>query len=422
MGIIQRIKAAIPAPKVKKAGVASITPVQLLRIVQDAQTRKDAMSEAERAYFPFRYKMQQLFLNTYDNGHVKACFERRKDLTLLRDWYFGENGIPNDDVTNTFKKTWFNTFLSYSLDTLAFGYSLIQLNDLVDNGFPNIQIVKRWNVSPDRFEVAQYPMMPTGVKFLEDPTVKDWYVYINTPNDFGVSPCGYGLLWDVSVYEIFMRNLLGFNGTFVELFAQPIRWGKSSAIEGPERDLLEQALKDMGSSAYILTDPMSEVQLLESNLGGTGYKAYDNLEARLQKLISKVILGHADAIDSTPGKLGSGNNQDNPVSVAMRDKQVKDASFIENVVNDLLLPRMRSLGFNIPDTCLFCFKNDAEIMDNAHNVTDLAVKIKTAGLQMDDKYFTDQTGIPVIIPTKPPTLGGSSFNKNVQNKLNILYK
>lgn len=420
MGIIQRIAAALPTPKVKKAGTAPITPVQLLRIVQDAQTRKDAMSEAERAYFPFRYKMQQMFLNTYDNGHVKACIERRKDMTLLRDWYFGETDKPNDDITALFSKTWFNNFLSHAMDAMVFGYSLIHLNDLVDNGFPKLSVVKRWNVSPDRFEVAQYPLMPSGVKFQEDPTVKDWYVYIDTPNDFGVSPCGYGLLWDVSIYEIFLRNLLGFNGTFVELFAQPVRWGKTNYTEGPERDMLEQALRDMGSSAYILTNPTDEIQLLESNLGGTGYKSYDNLEARLQKLISKVILGHADAIDSVPGKLGSGSNLDNPVSTALRDKQVKDGTFMESVVNDLLLPQLRNLGFNIPDNCLFHFKNDAEVMDNAHNVTDLAVKIKNAGLQMDEKYFTEQTGIPVNVPVKPAA--PAPFSKNVQNKLNNLYK
>ena len=412
----------VKAAPVKQAANIHIVPVQLNRIYQDAQSRRAAVAEAERAYFPFRYKMQQLFLNTTDNLHIKACMERRKDLTLLRDWYFGEKDKPNDDITLQFTRTWFNNFLSHSLDALFYGYTLIQLNDLVNGEFPKLKVVKRWNVSPDRYEVGTFPYMPHGINFIEDPEFKDWYVYVDTPNDVGVSPCGYGILWDISIAEIFLRNLLGFNGSFVELFAQPFRHGKTTKTNEDERAQFEQALINMGSSGYAITDTQDEIAFIETALGGTGYKSYDNLEARLQKLISKLILGHADAIDSTPGKLGSGNAEDNPVYKSMRDKQIKDGEFIENVVNDILLPQLRNLGFNIPDECKFCFKNDAEVMENANTVTDLAVKIKNAGLQMDEAYYFEQTGIKVSVPVAASPFKAAPFTKSIQNKLNAIYR
>lgn len=412
--------------KVKQASGVHITPIQLNRIAQDSLSRKAAMSEAERAYFPFRYKMQQMFLNTTDNLHIQACMNRRKDLTLLRDWYFGEpmkqDGKvlikENEDVTALFNKTWFTNFLSHALDAMPYGYTLVYLNDMVDSEFKKLEVVRRWNVSPDRYEITNFPYMLAGVKFLEDEQYKDWYVYIDTPNDIGTSPCGYGYLWDISIAEIFLRNLLGFNGSFVELFAQPFRHGKTTKTNEAERDAFEQAIINMGSSGYAITDPQDEISFIETALGGTGYKSYDNLELRLQKLISKVILGHADALDSVPGKLGN-DGEKSPAQQAMEDKQTKDGEFIENVVNDILIPTLRRLGFNIPENCCMHFKNDAEVMENANTVTDLAVKIKNAGLQMDAGYYTEQTGIKVSAPVAPVKV--PSFSKNVQNKLKEIY-
>jgi len=418
--MLTRVAAAILPAKVKKAATIGIVPIQISRIYQDAQSRRDAIAEAERAYFPFRYKMQQLFLNTTDNLHIKACMERRKDLTLLRDWYFGENETPNEKITEQFNCKWFSHFLNYSLDALFYGYSLIQLNDIVNGEFPKLKIVKRWNVSPDRYELGTFPYMPHGVNFIEDDLYKDWYVYIETPNEIGTSPCGYGILYDVSVAEIFLRNLLGFNGSFVELFAQPFRHGKTTKTNEDERAQFEQSIINMGSSGYAITDPQDEIEFIETALGGTGYKSYDNLEARLQKLISKMILGHADAMDSVPGKLGAGTGIDNPVFQAMQDKQTKDGEFVENVVNNILLPKLRVLGFVIPDNCKFCFKNDAEVMEMSNTVSDLAIKIKQAGLQMDAGYFTEQTGIKLSAPAVPPT--PPTFKPSIKNKLNEIYR
>ena len=68
-----------------------IAPVQLQRIRQDVQTWREVVAEAENAWYPHRVKAQRLFIDTINNGHVYACMERRKDLTLLRKWEFLSN-------------------------------------------------------------------------------------------------------------------------------------------------------------------------------------------------------------------------------------------------------------------------------------------------------------------------------------------
>jgi len=428
MSILSRIKNVVAPAKIKKAPSTRLVRLQLQRIRQDAETRRAAIHEAEMSHFPFRVKMQQMYLNTKENAHIKACIERRKDLTILRKWEFrNAAGEIDQKVTDIFcdtingktqLKTWFQSYLSYCLDAIFFGYTLINLNDIVDNTFPKIEVVKRWNVSPDRYELTQFPYMMYGINFKEDENYKDWLVYVSTPNDTGISPCGYGLFYELSPYEIFLRNLLGFNGDFIELFAQPFRVGKTNKTDETERAAFENSVRDVGSSGYAILDEFGEsIEFLESSLGSTGYQGYDNFEKRLEDKVSQLILGHADAMKSIPGKLGN-SGEESPAQQALEDKATKDAVFILPLVNNELFNRMRNLGFNIPEGTVACMQNDNEEVENAHNVADLAIKIKQGGLQMDANYFTEKTGIPLTEIQSPVQTGVA---KNITNKLREIY-
>lgn len=383
-----------------------ITPVQLQRLRVDVSTWRDAIAEAERAYYPFRVKMQRVYIDTILNGHVFSCLERRKDLTLLREFSFCDNeGNENEDLVKFLKKSkWFADFINYALDSLFFGYSLITLGDIEKGKLKDVNIIPRWFISPDREQVGSYIYATSGANF-EDEPYNQWHIYIKTKSDNGVTPCGYGLLYQVALYEIFLRNTLGFNGDFVELFAMPYRVGKTSKTEEAERAELEATLRDMGSAGWALIDPMDEISFLSAPTVGTAYKAYENLEERCEKKISKIILGHSDAMDSTAGKLGSEQGGENsPIAKALSDKQLKDGAFIEAVVNDQLLPKLVDLGIiNIPEGYEFKFLNNNE-KDEAREKEDkanlataqIAQTMKNAGLQMDALYFEERTGIKSI--------------------------
>lgn len=412
---------------VKKNLTGYISPVQLQRVRSDVQTWREAINEMENAWYPHRVKAQKLYIDTINNGHVFACTERRKDLTLLRKWEFVDaNGKTDQRTTDLFldtvkgqsqNKEWFNKFLNYGLDSIYFGYSLIALGDVIDDGFPNIDLIKRWNVSPDRLNVTNFTYSISGAPFLEEP-FKNWHVYASTYNDIGTSPCGYGLLYKVALYEIFLRNLLGFNGDFVELYSQPYRVGKTTKVNQGERDAFATAIQQMGSAGWALIDPEDEIEFIESALGGTGYQGYTDFENRLEKKISKIILGHADAIDSVPGKLGN-STQKSPAAIAMEDKQTKDGSYIANLVNNGLIANMRVLGFAIPDDTTAVLKNDSEIMETNNAIIAQAVQMNLGGLLMDGDYFTEQTGIPVTpIPAPAPA---PNFDSSIKNKLNKIY-
>jgi len=172
-----------------------IAKVQLQRIRQDVITWRDAVNEAELAYYPHRVKMQRLYMDTVLNGHVYACMEKRKSLTILKKWeLIDENEEIDEYWTDKFQGEWINTIINYALDSIFYGYSLINFSNIKDDKLDGIRLIKRHNISPDRLQVVSYVYALSGIQFLEDEEFRDWLLYVPTPTENGVSKCGYGLL------------------------------------------------------------------------------------------------------------------------------------------------------------------------------------------------------------------------------------
>lgn len=419
----------------------TISPVQFARIKQDIKTWREAVQEAEQAWFPHRVKMQRIFQDTVLDGHVDACMDKRRKMTTLRKFRFrNAAGVTNEEVTKMFQnQPWFKNCISFVVDTAGYGYTLIAMGDIINDAFPNLSFVRRWDVSPDRKVVTRLTYSLFGTDF-EAPEFKPWHIYVTTPTDLGVSPTGYGYLYKVARYEILIRNNLGFNADYNEVNGQPIRKGSTTKTDPTERDVFENSLASMGSNAYILLDEgQDSVELIEAKNVGTAHVTYSDLEMRCQKIISKLILGHADAIDSVPGKLGN-DGEESPAAQALEQTQVEDGVICENIVNSELLWRMRELGIQLPDDLVFEFLNDAEKEEtrtkeneNADMCADTMVKVKNAGGKPDWKWFNERTGMNIEEAPEPePVVPGlplgpdakkveAARTEKVKNKLEKIY-
>lgn len=383
------------------------------RTAKDLEYWRESLRQAESPFFPYRTNMQMLFNDTILNEHVRACMLRRRNMTLLRDFEIRDaNGKRLEKWTEYFKNPWFSQkVLPFILDAKFYGYSLISLGDIKNGMFIDPSIVRRTHVSPERMEVMPFLNNPTGYKFNESP-YHDWHLWVATPSEDGVSTCGMGLLYTIARSEIYLRANTAWNADFVQMFGMPIRELKTNKTEEAERKEAAQALDAMGSNAWILTDMMSdELVIHTSSAQGNGYKSYNDFDHRQIGNISKVLLGHEDAISSVPGKMGASqlvtsgtktNDGDaaTPVAKAMRDIQTEDANFIEPMVNYGLIPKMQTLGIKVPKGAYIHFLNDAEEReiaameaDKNQKIATLALTMAQGGLKMDGGQFTQLTGI-----------------------------
>ena len=397
----------------------TITRVQFQRIRQDIQSWRRALDQAEQMFFPYRSEMQRIYMDTVLNEHVAACMKRRKNLTLLRDFKMcDETGKEDESLKMLFynntqkgRNQWFTNFLNYTLDAMFFGYSLIYLDDLVNNAFPKLNIIRRENVSPDRLVVSSLPQIPGGVNFTEPP-YSDFHIWVPTPGETGREACGYGLLYKIAKAEIYLRNNTAFNADYNELFGQPVRVGHTTKTDADERNAFESSLQNMGSSAYILLDEGEDkIELVESKNTGTGHASYTDFEKRLEAKISKLLLGHADAVDSTPGKLGGvgkAGTAESPQDKALDEIQVEDGTFVENIINGELIPRMQNLGINIPPNVHFEFLNNKETEEfiqkeneTAQASANVMLAIAQAGGKPDWEWFNERNDMNVQEAAQP---------------------
>jgi hypothetical protein len=405
-------------------------PVQLIRYKTDTSMWRQAIKEMEYPILPYRVSAQRIFQDVELNGHVKSCMQKRKNLTLLKNFHIcDESGKTNDEATKLIKKQWFQNAINYILDAQAFGYSLIGFGDVIENEFPNLEIIRRANISPDRLILSPFHYIPSGIPFMDanfkdknGESFYDWSLYVPTPSDIGISKCGYGYLYSVARYEIILRALDGWNTTYCEIFGQPFRWGRTNK-EDEERKQFETELARMGAEAWIVTDKDEEIDFINGDSAGTGWKSYENLEVRKEKIITSIILGHKDAMSASAGKM-TADGQDSPQSEALRNIESTDSRFVEHIVNDFFIPKLINLGIKIPIGTKFEFKNDIEKQqlkesENKNNkaVADIAYTMSQAGLSMPADYFEERTGIRAEKITISKTQDAPQFSAKVKTKL-----
>lgn len=413
---------------------AQIAPIVFSRAKQTIQSWRDAIYEAEQGMVQFkqRVQMQRIYLDVVLNGHVEACIKRYKRLVTKKGYDFlNPDGSVNEVVNKLLTKDWFFKIIDADLDSDFFGYSLVNFSDVVNNElfsrdpFGNLAPIKTmprpW-VSPDRMNVVNIPYNVVGIPF-RDTSFRDnsgncpydWTFWFSTPSEIGISECGYGLLYKIALYEIYLRHLVGQEATFYELFGSPARWGKTNKT-GDERDTFFSDLFNMGNSATIVTDPQDEISLIDTRNTGTGYQGFESFQNRLEKAITKIVFGHEDAMSSTPGKLGL-NEEANK---AVKETESNSCRIREHNVNTEVLPKLRKLGLPIPMGITFKIRNVEEAEefrareDASNKVTaEIAQTLKNAGLKMDAEYFTERTGIPVeAIEEQPePEVPGEILKK-----------
>lgn len=403
-----------------------ITPVQFERIAQDIRNWRDAMREMELAWYPMRVKSMRMFIDTVENGYVKAVLSRWKELTTQRDYKIyqvkgGKEIISRDLSQQLQEQTWVGDWISYCSDAQLWGYSLIEMRNIVDDSFPDITFTRRENIRPDG-NGNSGPILTSlvyaidGMHVTEDPLIDLCNHWIPTKSNRGVSSCGYGLLYNIALYEIHLRHILEWNVDYAESYGQPIKKGFTNKT-GKERDNFEAFLRNGASSQWILLDKGTndDVVYEMAKDAGTAWKTYENLENRLQGVISQLVLGHTDAIKSTPGKLGGmqAANKDgfneSLIEQAMNAKQIDAGNFVCKNVNQILAPKMRRLGEYVgsktikglfPPGYTFGLQNDKEENEvkrrtNAQRlvVSEVIKNMNDAGWDIDQDQAIDWFGL-----------------------------
>lgn len=152
-------------------------------------------------------------------------------------------------------------------------------------------------------------------------------------------------------------------------------------------DLQTKLATLLGADAHAVFPKSVDVDLQETAPGRA--EVFERLMDRLEKLISKAVLGRSDASDATAGKLG-GEQQSSDVR---QDILEGDAEELANTLNEQLVRPFVDLNFGPPAAYPRIILRAPETEDLLA-LTDMLAKLAPLGLKVEQSIIRDKWGLP----------------------------
>ena len=262
--------------------------------------------------------------------------------------------------------------LGYVWDSLLYGFSLIQCGDIVDGKPTEITLVPRQMVKPELGIVAPMASATMGVDYREN----EWAWGCGSPTDLG-------LMAKLAVLVIYKQHAMSAWAQMVELFGMPIRIGKVNMADEKRAESMFLMLQNMNSAGYGVMDTDDTVEFVETAKGG-GQNAHQVFIQYLDEQISKLIFGQTMMADN-----GSSRSQSEVHERLGNDYTLYDLKLLERQVNDVIIPKMITIGFTELANCRFQF---AKAEDVAALYT-MVIQAMSQKVPVDLDWFSETFGI-----------------------------
>lgn len=360
MDIINNIIASIPGTSAYKSRSASIALAAkigstvkkqrslLVELNQQTEslTKKDIATwrRAWQAAISYDSPNRSALLDVYNDAmidlHLTGCIAQRKGKTLQKPFMLvNKSGKEDEKAREVFEAAWFRDFVDLALDSVYYGYSLIQLGDITNNegimSFSGVELVPRKHVVPEfgviTREAGDDPKK--GVPYGEG-VLADWCIGVGKPRDLG-------LLLKCAPQSLSKKNMLAYWDTFGEIFGMPIRIGKTISQDSKDIARMEKMLAEMGAAPWGLFPEGTEIEIIESTKSDS-FNVYDKRIDRCNSEISKGILAQTMTIDS-----GSSLSQSETHLEVFENICRADAVMIKYLINGRLIPLMVKHGFPV---------------------------------------------------------------------------
>lgn len=413
MGLIESIKKVFiqdiskKQPKLVKEIFQKFILTQQYRQREDIGRWRQALNEAEDIDFPRRYSLYRIYNEITLDAHLSSLIQTRKLKVLGKEFYLlNSKGKIDEQKTKLIKKKWFNDFLGYAIESIFYGYSLVNFGDIEDYDFKGIKLVYRHHVMPEKHYILESPYDFDG-KDYTNPPISNWVIGIGDERDLG-------LLAKACPPALFKKNVVGAWSEFAEMFGMPYRIGKTNVRDDATRKEMVTNLSKLGSAGWAVIDNEDDIEF-KVNGQSDAYEVYKALIEHCNKELSKLILGATMISDD-----GSSRSQ-SEVHERVSDAYTKaDLKFCKYVVDGQLIPFLNMHGFGLEGYTLGYANEEEEQIEerykNERNKLILdAVKVATdSGLTVSPEWVQQATQIELVIPEEQPQEEGINPRLDVE--------
>ncbi len=326
-----------PQPKRANAMATITFEQQLQRVRQDATSFKLAVQSAESPMYPNRFLLTQTYQQIVLDGQVQSAMMQRKMRVLSQKFNLKDkSGEANEEKTKQINQKWLYEFMDLALESIYWGYSVIQFSPVVDSKFVNVELIPRIYVVPEFSLIRSNTATVTeGINFTEKP-YSNWCLGVGNKKDLG-------LLMKLAPYVIWKNNAMGAWAEFAEIFGVPIRVTKTDVRDETTRKNAENMMRNMGVATWSVLDLNDNFELIEASKSDS-FNVFDKMVERCNSEMAKIILGQTGTTDE---KSYSGSSN---VHKEIADQLAKqDCLWMQFVINGQLLPMLNALGFGFDE-------------------------------------------------------------------------
>ena len=366
---------------------------------KDIRTWRNAWQAAARPDNPNRVALYDVYTDVMIDLHLNGCIRQRSDMVLNRSFKIvsKKDGKERPEITELFECDWFKRFMEYSIESIYYGYSLIQFNDVIAEGvmrFESTELVPRKHVVPEFGVIVKNVFddpARQGYSYLEGDLAK-WCIGVGNRKNLG-------LLLNLAPQSLSKKNMMAYWDVFGEIFGMPIRVARTGSRDPQDKASIEKMMQLMGAAGWAVLPEGTEVEIKETTRGDA-FNVYDKRIDRCNSEISKGILGQTMTTDN------GGSLAQSEVHLKILENIVcKDADFLRDIINWELLPFMERHGFPVKDLRF----NWDESVDWSPEQQLRIEQMLLGNYDIDPKYFIEKYNIPVI-GTKSPLLSAETTN------------
>ena len=282
------------------------------------------------------------------DAHMRSVIETLES-QIMGDVYsigkLDENGDFQADphITEKIRGNSFDTAIRGIMEAKLYGYTLLEIMPDVDpysNKLSHIKVVERRNVLPNQNTVLLRAGDAGSKKWnVTSKSLSDYYVMINTGE--------LGLFSTTVPLVIAKKFTFGNYVNFAHTYGLPIIHGKSNSAEINDKQELADSIADAVDDRIVVTG-LEDVIDIKAAAVSNSERIYVGLIDGVNRDISNVVLGSESMAGATQSYTGSTRaHQD-----IFRDRINVYKRFVENVMNEQIIPRLIKFGY-LEEGCVF---------------------------------------------------------------------
>lgn len=246
--------------------------------------------------------------------------------------------IKDVEETKKIQGSQFNKIIRGIVESKWYGYTLLEImSDInpITGKLNEVNIIERRNVLPNQRRVVQRQGQWNPGWDIEMPKYSKNYVLINS-GSLGLFSATTPL---ILAKKFTLANYVNFSHTY----GQPIIHGKAESENINDRRRLAQDIANAAQNKVIVTGLNDAVDIKTFTMSNSEH-IYSSLIDFVNKEVSNLIVGSESMAGATQSYVGSTNaHQD-----IFRERIEVYREYIENVMNEEILPRLVAMGFIKP--------------------------------------------------------------------------